>query len=1052
MSVFKELPSPHQIPELEKEILSFWEKNDIFHKSVNARDPAKQFVFYEGPPTANGLPGIHHVISRTAKDFACRLRTMQGYRVERKAGWDTHGLPVEIEVEKELGIDGKEQIFEYGVDKFNEKCKENVFRYKVEWDELTRRIAFWVDLDDPYITYTKEYMETVWWILKELWKKGLLYEGHKIVPYCPRCETALSSHEVSLGYQEVADPSIYVKMKVKGEENTYFLVWTTTPWTLISNTALAVHPYVTYVKIEHQGEKLILVEPRLPVIDGEYTKIDEFLGSELEGMEYEPLFDFLEPDKKTWYVITADFVTTDDGTGIVHIAPAFGEDDYKVGQKYDLSVLQPVDKSGRFTEEITDFKHQFVKDADPQIIENLKQRSLLYRVETYKHNYPHCWRCDSPLLYYAKRSWYIQTTKVRDNLLANNDKIWWIPKEVGEKRFGEWLRNNVDWSLSRDRFWGTPLNIWKCTECDHQDMIGSIDELLQKSGRQEIADLHKPYIDEVEITCQKCQAKMRRVPEVIDVWFDSGAMPFAQWHYPFENQDKFKVSFPADFISEGIDQTRGWFYSLLAIATLLFDQPAYKACLSLELILDLEGLKMSKSRGNSVDPFEIIDRFGADPLRWYLLTVSPPWSPTRFDAEGILEVQRKFFGTVMNTYSFFVMYANIDGFTYEENSIPVEKRPEIDCWILSARNRMVQQVNQHLKRFDLTRAARAISEFTTEDLSNWYVRRSRRRFWKNEMGEDKLSAYQTLYEVLLTLSKLIAPYTPFVAEALYVNLNKINREPYESVHLAFFPDKTESEYKAVDEELLSRMKVTRDIVGAARALRGEASIKVRQPLKRIVVAAKSARQRDALERMQDLILEEINIKSLELLDDPDSLAVLRAKANYKTLGPRFGNDVKKVAEIIESMRSEEISKLQDNGQFELALGDGVAHIIPEDVAIFTDSPPNMIVQRGDGLVVGLDLELGEELKREGLAREFVNRVQNMRKEAGFEVVDRIAVAVGGPAEFKTALTDWSEYIRNETLAADLNLEFNSLEFSKEWSIDGSAVKISIARKKTEGAM
>ncbi|MEE9168955.1 MAG: class I tRNA ligase family protein, partial [bacterium] len=734
------------------------------------------------------------------------------------------------------------------------------------------------------------------------------------------------------------------------------------------------------------------------------------------------------------------------------IAPAFGEDDYKVGQKYDLPVLQPVDKSGRFTEEITDFKHQFVRDADPQIIENLKQRSLLYRVETYKHNYPHCWRCDSPLLYYAKRSWYVQTTKVRDNLLANNDKIWWIPKEVGEKRFGEWLRNNVDWSLSRDRFWGTPLNIWKCTECDHQDMIGSIDELLQKSGRQEIADLHKPYIDEVEITCQKCQAKMRRVPEVIDVWFDSGAMPYAQWHYPFENQDKFKVSFPADFISEGIDQTRGWFYSLLAISTLLFDQPAYKACLSLELILDLEGLKMSKSRGNSVDPFEIIDRFGADPLRWYLLTVSPPWSPTRFDAEGILEVQRKFFGTVMNTYSFFVMYANIDGFTYEENPIPVEKRPEIDCWILSARNRMVQQVNQHLKRFDLTRAARAISEFTTEDLSNWYVRRSRRRFWKNEMGEDKLSAYQTLYEVLLTLSKLIAPYTPFVAEALYINLNKINREPYESVHLAFFPDETESEYKAVDEELLSRMKVTRDIVSAARALRGEASIKVRQPLKRIVVAAKSARQRDALEKMQDLILEEINIKSLELLDDPDSLAVLRAKANYKTLGPRFGNDVKKVAEIIESMRPKEISELQDKGQFELALGDGVAHIIPEDVAIFTDSPPNMIVQRGDGLVVGLDLELGEKLKREGLAREFVNRVQKMRKEAGFEVVDRIAIAVGGPDEFKTALTDWSEYIKNETLAADLNLEFNSLEFSKEWSIDGSAVKISIARKKTQGAM
>ncbi len=1043
--MFKELPNQYRLPELEQEILSFWEANDIFKKSVDSRDPAKPFVFYEGPPTANGRPGIHHVISRTIKDFVCRLRTMQGYRVERKAGWDTHGLPVEIEVEKELGIEGKEQILDYGIAKFNQKCKENVFRYKKEWDELTRRIAFWVDLDHPYITYSDNYIESVWWILKELWQKGLLYEGYKILPYCPRCETALSSHEVSLGYQEVSDPSIFVKMKIKGEANTYFLVWTTTPWTLISNVALAVHPTVKYVKIQHRGEQLILAEPRLLVMRGDYEIISEYMGDDLAGLEYEPLFQFLKPKEKAWYVITADFVTTEDGTGIVHIAPAFGEDDYKIGQKYNLPVLQPVDKSGRFTEEITDYRQQFVKAADPKIIDHLKQTGELYHTETVFHSYPFCWRCDSPLLYYAKKSWYARTTAVKDRLLANNKKIQWIPKDVGEGRFGEWLENNVDWALSRDRFWGTPLNIWVCGGCGNLEVIGSKQELLERSGQATIPDLHKPAIDEVTIHCEKCGQPMRRVPEVIDVWFDSGAMPYAQWHYPFENREVFQRNFPADFISEGIDQTRGWFYSLLAISTLLFDQPAYKTCVSLELILDKEGQKMSKSRGNAVNPFQIIDQYGSDPLRWYLLTVSPPWVATRFDIEGVIEVKRKFFDTLLNTYSFFMIYANIDGFSYQEKPIPVAQRPEMDRWILSARNLLVKQVNDYLLRYDLTKAARAIADFTIEDLSNWYVRRSRRRFWKSEMGQDKLSAYQTLYEVLLSLAKLTAPFIPFVAEALYRNLNEIRCEPFESVHLANYPAATQTEFATIDESLLARMNVTREVVSAARALRSEANLKVRQPLQRIVVATKSASQREALLQMQPLILEEINVKTIEILDNPDLLFILRAKPNFKALGPRFGKDVKKVVEIIENMAPLDVAHLKKENRYVFSFEGRDTHITLDDVTITTENPPNLMVQNENDLAVGLDLTLTDELRQEGLAREFVNRVQNMRKDAGFEVVDRIIICFESSEEIKLAVLNRRDYIKSETLADRIEAKYCDLDYSKQWSINNLSVKISIER-------
>ncbi len=1043
--MFREVPSQLNIPELEERILEFWEKNHTFEKSVESRDPDRPFVFYEGPPTANGRPGIHHVISRTIKDFVCRFKTMQGFRVERKAGWDTHGLPVEIEVEKELGIDGKEQILEYGVEKFNQKCKENVFRYKKEWDEMTRRIGYWVDLEHPYITYKNEYIETVWWILDQFFKKGLMYEGHKIIPYCPRCETALSSHEVSLGYKEVSDPSVYVRMKVKGAENTYFLVWTTTPWTLISNVALAVHPDVDYVKVRQNGEELILAEPRLSVLEGEYEILEKKKGRELAGIAYEPIFTFLKPKEKAYYVVEADFVTTEDGTGIVHIAPAFGEDDYKVGQKYGLPTLQPVDKSGRFTEEITLFAGKFVKKADPEIIENLRERGILYKSEIVTHSYPHCWRCGTPLLYYAKKSWYIRTTEYKDRLIENNKKIRWIPKEVGEGRFGEWLSNNVDWALSRDRFWGTPLNVWKCEKCGHVESVGSVEELLKRSGQEGIEDLHKPYIDAVTFTCPECGGTMKREPEVIDVWFDSGSMPYAQWHYPFENQETFKRNFPADFISEGIDQTRGWFYSLLAISTLLFDQPAYKTVLSIELILDREGQKMSKSKGNAVDPFEVLARNGADPLRWYLLTVSPPWTPTRFDPDGVLEVQKKFYGTLVNVYAFFVLYANIDRFEYTEAQIPEKERSEIDRWILSSRNRLVKQVADYLKRYDVTKAARAIADFVVEDLSNWYVRRSRRRFWKSEMGPDKLSAYQTLYEVLVSVAKLMAPFAPFLPEDIYQNLNSVGKEPFESVHLAEYPSPEAEAYRFRDEGLEAHMDAVRKVVSSVRSIRNEVGIKVRQPLSRILVYTKSAAIREGLPLMADIVRDEVNVKEIQFVDDPSELWVQKAKPNFKSLGPKFGKDVKKVAEVIANLPEESVNRLAQAGSEKISLDGREVEIKKEDVEILQENRDEFAVAVEDDFTVALDTHLTEELVAEGLAREFVNRVQNMRKEAGFDVTDRIRISFEGNTEIGQAIQKQADYIKNETLAEEISRGKLDGAFSKEWKINGQPVVIFVEK-------
>lgn len=1047
--MYKPLPEKLSFPEIEKEILAWWSENHIFERSVSERDENKPFVFFEGPPTANGRPGIHHVISRTVKDAVCRLRTMQGYRVERKAGWDTHGLPVEIEVEKQLGFERKDQVIEYGIDKFNAKCRESVWSYLQEWDEITRRIGFWVDLEHPYITYTNEYIESVWWILKEFWKKNLIYQGHKIQPYCPHCETPLSSHEVAQGYEEVRDPSVFVRAKMKGEPDTFFLVWTTTPWTLLSNVALALHPEIEYVKVAHQGQFLILAKARLEVLEGEYEIVASFTGAELAGREYEPIYNYVQPDKRSHYTVLGEFVTTTDGTGIVHIAPAFGEDDYQLGLQYDLPVLQPVDKSGRFTAEVTPWAGVFVKDADRSIIQELKSRGVLYRSEPVTHSYPHCWRCKSPLLYYARKSWYIRTTAFKERLIANNKKIAWYPREVGEGRFGEWLENNIDWSLSRDRFWGTPLPVWRCGQCKAQECVGSIAELREKAANEVPADLdlHKPMVDHILLKCPGCGGTMERVPEVIDCWFDSGSMPYAQWHYPFENKEKFAKSFPADFISEGVDQTRGWFYSLLVIGAFLFDQPAYKSCVSLELILDKEGQKMSKSRGNAVAPLDFLDVQGADALRWYLLTVSPPWLPTRFDPEGVRDVTRKFLGTLANTYSFFVLYANIDGYRYDgAQRIPVGQRSELDRWLCSALTSLTRRVNDHLARYDLTRAARAIADFVVDDLSNWYVRRSRRRFWKSEMGADKQAAFQTLYESLITVSRLMAPMAPFMAEEIYRNLRDGDAAQPESVHLATYPQAGEAPMDFTDEQLEARMDLVRRIVFLGRSLRNEAGTKVRQPLAAITILSRDEKHRQWITGMSGLVLEELNVKALHFVEAQSELVVRHAEPLFKNLGPKFGKHVNRAAEAIRAFSEADIDGLMKAGSKQMVIEGHEAHITAADITIQTENKPGLVVASEGDLTVALETTLTEALRCEGLARELVNRLQNMRKEADFQVTDRIDIWLQASEPLQQAIASQADYIRNETLCETLHLGEMGGEVQKEFTIEDQHLRAGIAKK------
>ncbi len=1036
-------------PQLEQEVLKFWQSNKIFEKSISTRDEDKSWTFYEGPPTANGKPGIHHVMARTLKDLVCRYKTLQGYRVNRKAGWDTHGLPVEIEVEKALGIKHKSEVLDYGVEKYNQKCRESVFTYLDLWEKMTTRMGYWIDLKSAYITLDNNYIESVWWALKTLFDKGLLYKDYKIVPQDPKSETVLSSHELALGYRETKDPSVYVIFKLVNADE-HFLVWTTTPWTLISNVALAVGSDIDYVKIKTEHATMILAKERLSVIDKEYEILSEMKGSDLAGIEYEQLMEYCDVDKKAFYVIEGDFVSTADGSGIVHIAPAFGADDYEVSKKYGLPMLQPVTRGGLFTDEVTDFAGQFVKDADAGIIVKLKHEGKLYRKETILHTYPFCWRHpEVPVIYYARESWFIRTTSIADRMVELNKQINWQPPEVGSGRFGNWLEDNKDWALSRDRFWATPLPLWISEDGD-VFAIGSIEEVrngfIEENGKRislkdlEKIDLHKPFVD--KILFEKDGKIYRRTPEVIDVWFDSGAMPFAQYHYPFENKEAFEKNyFPAQYICEGIDQTRGWFYTLHAISTMLFDNVAFKNVIVNELILDKTGRKMSKSVGNTVDPFLLFDKYGADATRWYLVTNSPPWRPTLFDEEGLAEVQRKFFGTLVNTYSFFALYANIDGFNFKDAVIPYEQRPEIDRWIISKLNALVEEYEQLMNDYDVTKAARAVSSYTIDQLSNWYVRRSRRRFWKSEMNKEKLSAYQTLYECLETLCKLTAPFAPFISEAIYLDLNaETKKEKYESVHLAEFPKAT---YR--DKGLEEKMEVAQSVVYLTRAIRAKNNLKVRQPLKKIMVAL-DKNKHDALFKMKDVILEEVNIKELLILTDDSEIVNKSAKANFKSIGPKFGKKVKTVAELIKNFTKEDIVKIEKGNDLILNIEGEDLIISKDDVEIISTEITGWVVEAEAGITVAIDAELDDALIEEGLAREFVNRIQNMRKDAGFDVTDKIIINFTGSENFVKAIKNFNQYISTETLAEKLSEQSTTGSvFTQEFKIGEFDCSINIEK-------
>ncbi len=1038
--MFKKINVKAKPAEFEKPIRDYWKQHNIPQKSEDFREGAPKFVFYEGPPTANGMPGIHHAMSRTLKDVVCRYKTMRGYQVNRKAGWDTHGLPVEIEVQKQLGISVKKEIEEYGIEKFNKKCRESVFTYEKEWREMTNLLGYWLDLDNPYITLKNEYIESVWWLLNQFWEKGMIYQENKIVPFCPSCGTPLSSHEVALGYREVEDPSVFIKFKVKKAEDTYFLAWTTTPWTLISNVALVVHPEYKYVKIKVVGKYLILAKARLDIIKEKYIIVEEYKGSDFKNIEYEQLFPFVIPDKKAFYVVLGDYVTMEDGTGIVHTAPAFGEDDYKTGKKYDLPFIQPVNEEGKFTKEVTDWAGVFVKDADKEIIRNLKDRGLLYYREQIKHTYPFCWRCNSPLIYFARKSWYIKTTAFADKMRENNRKINWYPKYVGEKRFGDWLDNNVDWAISRDRYWGTPLNIWVCENCGTQDSPDSIQNLIEKgkmsNGKPVPKDieLHRPYVDNIEFTCSECGGIMRRTPEVIDCWFDSGSMPFAQWHYPFENQDIFDAElFPADFIAEGIDQTRGWFYTMLAIATFIKGKSSYKSCLVNELVLDKHGKKMSKSKGNAVDVFKILDKYGADATRWYLLSVSPPWMPTRFNEEGVLEVNNKFIGTLKNVASFFATYGNIDNFEYDEYKIAVEDRPELDRWIISRLNSVIKKVSEFNEKYNLTRAVRLLQSFVINDVSNWYVRRIRKRVWASGMEDDKVTAYMTLYEVLLTVSKLCAPYAPYISEEIYKSLTE-----KESVHLENYPVHDKN---LIQPELEKEMQYIIDIVSLARAARNEVQIKIRQPL-RILYVPEGLK--DVVERMKSLIIEEINIHVIEFVKDKTRFMDYSIKPDYKVLGPKYGKHMSHIAQTLQNMDANHlIDILNKEGVYHLDVDTNEIKLTKESLQIKTQNKEGFVYGEEGDVFVALDTRIDDELLLEGNARELVNKIQFMRKEQDFDIMDRIEISFYTESdEIKETFEKFVDYIQKETLAVEI-AEMENSDGLKSWNVNGKEVFLQV---------
>ncbi|HOA14998.1 MAG TPA: isoleucine--tRNA ligase [Bacillota bacterium] len=1043
--MFRKISSEVNFPALDGKILEFWKQNGIFEKSLELRKGNPRFVYYEGPPTANGRPHPGHVLTRAIKDVILRFKTMEGYLVDRKGGWDTHGLPVELEVEKQLGISGKPEIEKYGVEKFISRCKESVWKYLKEWTELTDRIGFWLDMEDAYVTYKDEYIESEWWAIKTIFEKGLIYKGHKVVPYCPRCGTALSSHEVAQGYKDVTDNSVYVKMEKKGEKDTYFLVWTTTPWTLPSNVALAVAADADYSFVKHGEETLILSSElieKLGLCPSCVTK--SVKGSELVGSEYEPLYRFVETDKPAYRVIKGDFVTMTDGTGIVHIAPAFGEDDSRVGKENDLPVIQVVDLQGRFDENVTPWKGVFVKEADPRITEELASRGLLFKQEEYLHSYPFCWRCDTPLLYYARSSWFISMSKLRENLLKNNSRINWFPEHIKDGRFGNFLENVIDWAVSRERYWGTPLPIWVCDECGNQHAIGSRGELKELAvGEFTLPELHRPYIDAVKIRCPKCGGTARRTPEVLDCWFDSGSMPFAQWHYPFENREVFEYSFPADFITEAIDQTRGWFYTLVAISTLLFDEEPFRNCLVMGLVLDEQGQKMSKSKGNVVDTWGILDRQGADAMRWYLFTVNPPWNPTRFYEEGITEAVRRYLSTLWNVYSFFVLYANIDNYDPREHYVPVSERSEIDRWIISKLNNTAGYIRTAMESFDITGAGRSL-EVLVDQLSNWYVRRSRRRYWGSEWTLDKESAFITLYEVLVEISKLTAPFTPFIAEEMYSNLvsSLKNALGPESVHLCDYPVRDE---RLVDEELERKMDLAEEVVYLGRLARNTVNIKNRQPLSKIIVESSDDQVKADLMHLSDLVKDELNVKEIGFLDDLSSYASYKVKPRFDLLGKKLGPKMKAVAALLASDNGELASKAVENKSMVLEVEGEQVEIAASEVIVETIQKEGWCVVSQKGRKLALSTEVTEDLELEGFLRELLNRVQNSRKEAGFQIEDRIRTSVSGGDKTAKVLDRFREYIKGETLSDELTDKAFDAEYSKEWEVNDEKVTISISR-------
>lgn len=1035
--MYKKVDSGLDFVTREKEVLKFWKENGIFEKSVSKNEGKPEFSFYDGPPTANGKPHIGHILTRVMKDIIPRYKTMKGYHVLRKAGWDTHGLPVELEVEKQLKIDGKQEIEKYGVEPFIAKCKESVWKYKREWEIMSDRVGYWADMDNPYVTYDDDYIESVWWSLKEIDKKNLLYKGYKIVPYCPRCGTALSSHEVAQGYRDVKEKSIFVRFRLADEENTSFLVWTTTPWTLPSNVALCMNAKEDYAKIKFNGEYLILAKALIPSLfkEGEYEIVDVAKGKAYEFVKYIPLLDYVKDTSKGWFVTNDAYVTLTDGTGIVHIAPAFGEDDAKVGRKYKLPFVKFVDDRGRLTEEVYDFKDMFVKEADRLITARLSKEGLLFKEMMYEHSYPYCWRCDTPLLYYARESWFIEMTAVRDLLMKNNLSVNWMPATIGTGRMGNFIENVIDWGISRERYWGTPLPIWICEKCGGKHVVGSREELCGLGKLDKAPELHKPYIDGVEFDCE-CGGKMKRVPEVLDCWYDSGSMPFAQWHYPFENKDIFQKVFPADFISEAVDQTRGWFYTLLAISTLIFDKASFENCIVLGHVNDKDGVKMSKHKGNVVDPFSVLDKQGADAVRWYFYTTSAPWLPSRFYEEAVSEAQRKFMGTLWNTYAFFVLYADIDKFDPTKYKLCDCRLSVMDKWILSGLNSLIKYVDEALGDYKIFESSRKIQDFV-DGLSNWYVRRGRERYWGSEMTEDKIAAYMTLYTVLTELSKLIAPYTPFMAENIYQNLVKgfFENSP-ESVHLADFPV-CDASY--IDEKLEAGMEQVIRVVVLGRAARSKANIKNRQPLARLYVAG--AALDDSL---VGLIEDELNVKQVLRADGEGDFVTYELKPQLKTLGPKYGRLLNKIREFLANADGLTIVKAVENGTFKTIIDGQGTEFEKDDLLISVKNKEGFSSEADGDLSVILDTALDDALIEEGVMREIVSKIQTMRKEAGFAVTDHIIAGYKADGICKKVLEN-GKGIKEDVLADEMH---NAIDgYTKEWDINGEIVVLSVKKVK-----